>query len=154
MTSKLSRSVLFLVILITGVVDSATIALLDERETDTLLGREGDEGVLASTNDENVGETGGERVATGVLDVSDLVGTGMVLDVLEHTDATNIVTASAENAGAVFELDNGINLAGLKVELDGVVDLDVGVGETDGPAVVGDDVGDLVLANALLAHLA
>lgn len=38
--------------------------------------------------------------------------------------------------------------------LDGVVDLDVGVGEADGPAVVGDDVGDLVLANLLLHHAA
>jgi len=130
------------------------VAFLDERETDTLLGRERDEGFFSSTNAENVGETGSEGVATGILDVSNLVGTGMVLDVLEHTDATNIVAASDENAGAVFELDNGINLVGLKVELHGVVDLDVGVGETDGPAVVGDDVGDLVLANALLAHLA
>ena len=38
--------------------------------------------------------------------------------------------------------------------LDGVVDLDVGVGETDGSAVVGDDVGDLVLADLLLGDLA
>jgi len=130
------------------------VALLDERETDTLLGRERDEGFFSSTNDENVGETGSEGVTTGILDMSNLVGTGMVLDVLEHTDATNIVAASDENGSAVFILDNGINLVGLKVELHGVVDFDVGVGETDGPAVVGDDVGDLVLANALLAHLA
>jgi hypothetical protein len=38
--------------------------------------------------------------------------------------------------------------------LDGVVDLDVGVGEADGPAVVGDDVWNLVLANLLLGDLA
>jgi len=154
MTSTCSRSVVFLILLFAVVASITRVALLDERETDTLLGRERDEGFFSSTNDENVGETGSEGVTTGILDMSNLVGTGMVLDVLEHTDATNIVATSDENGSAVFILDNGINLVGLKVELHGVVDLDVGVGETDGPAVVGDDVGDLVLANALLAHLA
>ena len=38
--------------------------------------------------------------------------------------------------------------------LEGVVDLDVGVGETDGSAVVGHNVGDLVLAEGLLGDLA
>lgn len=38
--------------------------------------------------------------------------------------------------------------------LEAVVDLDVGVGEADGSAVVGHNVGDLVLADGLLGDLA
>lgn len=117
MTSTSSRSVVFLILLIADIASITRVAFLNERETDTLLGRERDDGFFSSTNAENVGETGSEGVATGILDVSNLVGTGMVLDVLEHTDATNIVTASGENAGAVFELDNRVNFVGLKVEL-------------------------------------
>lgn len=43
---------------------------------------------------------------------------------------------------------------GVYTYLEGVVDLDVGVGETDGSAVVGHNVGDLVLAEGLLGDLA
>jgi len=107
-----------------------------------------------STDAENVAETGGEGVALGVTDVGDLVGTGMVLDVLEDTDATNVISASAENLGVVLKLDDAVNGVGLQIELHGVVDLDVGVRETNGSAVVGHDVGNLVLADALLGHLA
>lgn len=95
----------------------AVVGLLNERETDTLLLGERDNGFLAGTDDENVGKTGGERVTTGILDVSNLVGTGMVLNVLEHTDATNIVTAGNEDTGTVFDLDNRFDFVGLKVKL-------------------------------------
>jgi len=47
----------------------------------------------------------------------------------------------------------GVKYKGLSY-LDGVVLLDVGVGETDGSAVVGDNIWDLVLANALTLDLA
>lgn len=130
------------------------MCLLKKRETDTLLLGQGNDSFLLSTNAENVGETGGERVTLGILDVGDLVRTGMVLDVLEHTDATNVITASAEDLGVVLKFDNTVDSVGLQIELHGVVDFDVGVREADGSSVVGNDVGDLVLANALLRHLA
>jgi hypothetical protein len=56
-------------------------------------------------------------VATGVLDVGDLVGTGVVLDVLEDTNTTDVVTTDDEDGGAVVELDNTVELTSLKVEL-------------------------------------
>ena len=56
-------------------------------------------------------------MATGVLDVGDLVGTGVVLDVLEDTNTTDVVTTDDEDGGAVVELDNTIDLTSLKVEL-------------------------------------
>lgn len=48
-------------------------ALFDIGERDTLVLWQSDVGFLAVTNHENVGETGGEGVATSVLNVSDFV---------------------------------------------------------------------------------
>ena len=56
-------------------------------------------------------------MATGVLDVGDLVGTGVVLDVLEDTNTTDVVTTDDEDGGAVVKLDNTVDLTSLKVEL-------------------------------------
>jgi hypothetical protein len=130
------------------------VSFFDKRKLDTLLLGEGDNGFLAGADAENVGKTGSETVTTGVLNVSDLVGTGMVLDVLEDTDATDIVSSSDEDTGTVLELEAGIDITGGEVELDGVVDVDLGVGVTDGSTVVGHDVGDGVLTDALLLDLA
>jgi hypothetical protein len=92
-------------------------ALIDEGKADTLTLGEGNESVLAGTNAENVVEAGGEGVALAVLDVGNLVGTGMVLNVLEDTNTTNVVSADNEDGGTVLELDNGINFTSLEVEL-------------------------------------
>merc|ERR1740133_62259 len=125
------------------------VALLNKGEADALGLGKGDQGLLGLTDDENVGQTGGEGVAAGVLDVGNLVRTGMVLDVLEDTNTADVVTAGNEDGGAVVELDDRVNFVGLEVKLDGVVLLDVGVGETDGAAVVGNNVWHLVLAEDL-----
>jgi len=130
------------------------VALLNKGEADALGLGKGDQGLLGLTDDENVGQTGGEGVAAGVLDVGNLVRTGMVLDVLEDTNTADVVTAGNEDGGAVVELDDRVNFVGLEVKLDGVVLLDVGVGETDGAAVVGNNVWHLVLAEDLAEDLA
>jgi hypothetical protein len=84
----------------------ANVAFFDERKVDTLALGEGNESVLAGTNAENVVQAGGERVVTSVLNVGNLVGTGVVLDVLEDTNTTNVVSTGDENGGTVLELDN------------------------------------------------
>ena len=137
-----------------SVAGFAHLALVNEGEADTLALGQGNKGVLAGTHAEDVVQAGGEGVAPGVLDVGDLVGTGVVFDVLEDSNTADVVSADDEDGGAVLELDEAIDFSGLKVELDGVVDLDVGVGETDGSAVVGHNVGDLVLADLLLGNFA
>jgi hypothetical protein len=93
------------------------VTLLNEGKTDTLSLGEGNKGLFAVTDDENVGETGGKSVATGVLDVGDLVGTGVVFDVLEDTNTTDVVTTDDEDGGAVVKLDNTVDLTSLKIEL-------------------------------------
>merc|ERR1711957_297234 len=78
--------------------------------------------------------------------MGNVVRSGVDLDVLENSDTADIVSSSNE--------DTGTDITGDEVELDGVVDVDLGVGVTDGSTVVGDDVWDGVLANALLGDLA
>jgi len=56
-------------------------------------------------------------MTVGVLDVCDVEAAGVVLDVLEDTDATDVVAADDEDECAVLELDEAFNLASLKVQL-------------------------------------
>lgn len=93
------------------------ISLLNEGKLETLVLGEGDQRLAALSDNENVGETGSEGVTTGVLDVSDLVGTGVVLNVLEDTNTTDVVTALDEDGGAVLEFNKAVDLTSLKVEL-------------------------------------
>jgi len=135
-------------------VGKSGISFLNEGESDTLSLGQGDKGLLALSDNENVTKTGGERVAPGVLDVGDLIGTRMVLDVLEDTNTTDVVSSLDKHGGSVFELDNAVDLTSLKVQSDGVVLLDVRVGEADGSSVVGNNVRNLVLSKTLPLNLA
>jgi len=134
--------------------DLSFLHLIDEIELDALALGEEDEGLLALTDNEDVAQTGGERVAIAVLDVGNFVGTGMVVDVLEDSNTANVISAGDEDRGTVLELDEAVDFVGLEVEFDGVVLLDVGVGVADGAAVVGHNVRNLVLAESLALNLA
>lgn len=41
----------------------------------------------------------------------------MVLDMLEDTDTTDVVSAGCEDEGAVIEFDDSVNLTSLKIKL-------------------------------------
>ena len=56
-------------------------------------------------------------VAGGVLDVSNVEGAGMSLNVLEDTNTTDVVTTDDEDLSAVLVLDEALNFTGLKVKL-------------------------------------
>ena len=100
-----------------GVSLVAGVTLLNEGKSDSLASWEGDDWLLAIANNEDVRKTGGKGVAMGVLDVGDFVGTGVVFDVLEDTDTTDVVSAGSEDEGAVIEFDDSVNLTSLKVKL-------------------------------------
>lgn len=146
--------VIFFNLVGSGVRSDLAVSLFNKGLSDTLLLWKSNDRLLVLSNDENVGESGGEGVTSGILDVDDLVGTWMVLNVHEGTNSTNIVSSLDEDGAAVLALDNSVDFTGLKVQLDGVVLLDFWVGETDGSSVVGDNVGDLVLSEGLSLDLA
>lgn len=56
-------------------------------------------------------------VACGVLDVSNVEGAGVSLDVLEDTNTTDVVTTDDEDLSSVLVLDEALNFAALKVNL-------------------------------------
>jgi hypothetical protein len=90
----------FVVLIVTSCSGNSVIAsitLFNEREADTFGLGKGNEGLLAVTNNENVGETGGEGVTFGILNVGNFVRTGVVFNVLEDTNTTDVVTTSDEN---------------------------------------------------------
>ena len=105
-------------IVLDGVSGISGISLLDEGKLDSTLSREGDQRLLALSDNEDVAETGGEGLTTGILNVGNLVGTGVVLDVLEDTDTTDVVSALDEDRGSVLEFDESVDLTTLKVKLD------------------------------------
>jgi len=138
-----------------GNLSESFVSLLNEGLGETLFGGEGDDrlGVTLS-DDDTVVHSGAEGVVVSILNVSNVVRSLVDFDVLENSNTTNIVSTSDENGGTVLELEASIDITGLEVELDRVVDVDLGVGVTDGSSVMGDDVRNLVLTDSLLLDLA
>ena len=106
------------------------VTLLSDGKLDTLALGEGDPGLLAA-NDEDVGLTSGEGVVNGILQVDDAEATIVTLTVGDDTNTAHVTTTSDHGDGASVELDEVGDLAGLEVNLDGVVDLDQRVGVAD-----------------------
>ena len=104
-------------LLVSGVGSNLGVSLLNKGSSDTLELWKSDKGLLVLSNDEDVRESGGEDVAGGVLDLDDLVGTWMVLNVHEGTNTTDIVSTSDEDGASVLALDDAIDFTGLEVEL-------------------------------------
>ena len=111
-------------------VGPSPVTLLSNAELDTLALGQGNPGLLRA-NDEDVALAGSERVVNGVLDVDNGETTIVTLTVGDDTNTTHVTTAGNHGNGTSVELDEVGDLASLKVNLDGVVDLDQGIGVAD-----------------------
>lgn len=85
--------------------------------------------------------------------MDDIEATNVLLTVNDNTSTTHVTTTSDHDDVASVELDEIGDLAGLELELDGVVNLDGGVRVTDGTAIMSDDVWDGLGADTGLADL-
>ncbi len=130
------------------------VSLLQDGQLDALALGQGHGGGGASANDEHVLLSGGESIASSVTHSGDVEGAGVVLDVGEGADAAGVTTLGDHDSVADLELEGLHDLASGQVNLDGVVDLDLGIGVADGAAVVGDDVGDSLVGQGLGTHTA
>jgi len=72
----------------------------------------------------------------------------------DHTRTSHVPPASDHDDISRLELDVVHDLVLHKVEFDGVIDLDGRVGVADGTAVMGDDVGDSLGTELMLADFA
>ncbi len=93
------------------------VSLLDGGELEALVGEQTDDGLLALSDDEDVRDSGCEGVLVGILHVGDVETSGVLLDVLEDADSADVVTPSHEHGSSVFELDEAVYFAALKIEL-------------------------------------
>lgn len=116
--------------------------LLLRRKLDSTTTGEGDEGLLARANSEDVLLTSSEGLASKILNIDNSVRARVLLDGLEKTNTTQVVTASDHDEVTETILDVVLDLSSGEVDLDGVVDLDVRVGVADGAAIVGGEEGD------------
>jgi hypothetical protein len=101
---------------------------------------------LLGTDDENVVLTGSESVINGILDVNDVETSIVTLSVSDNTNTTHVTSTSNHGNGTSIELDEIGDLAGLEVNLDGVVNLDCWVWVTDSSSIVRDQEWDSALA--------
>lgn len=72
----------------------------------------------------------------------------------EGAHTARVTATSAEHEDASVELDKLVHATRLKVDAHSVVHLDVGVGVTDGAAIVRHNVRDTLRANLGADHLA
>lgn len=88
----------------------------------------------------------GKGSVQDVSDVDNVETTVVPLPRNDHTRSTHVSTTGNHDNVSGFKLDVVDNLVVDQVELDGVVGLDDGVGVSDSSTVVGDEVGDTLLA--------
>ena len=100
-----------------GSITESDISLLNEGESDTFSLWNRDSWGLTVTNDNNVLESGGEVVGVGVLDMSDLIRSWMLLNGLEVSNSTNIVSADEHNGGSWLELNDSADGFGTEIVL-------------------------------------
>ena len=125
----------------------SALALLQNSQLDTLVLGDRDQRVHSLSDNKNVGQTSGKLVSLAVLQVDDIVASGVLLTALNDTNTTQVTTTSDHSQVSDIELDEINDLAILEIPLDSVVLADLRVGVADGSSVVGDQVRDALLTS-------
>lgn len=118
------------------------VTLLNDGETDSLILGERDQRLILISEDEDVGSEGGPDGTTGVTDADNLSRSGVGVSGDDDTDTANVATTSGHAKVADGEASEGRRLSGGQIDLDDVIDADIGVRVADGAAIVGTDEGD------------
>lgn len=128
--------------LVSQVVGPAAISLLGDGKLDTLALGQTDPWLLRA-NDEDVAFPSGELVVDSVLDVNNVETSVVPLTVSDDTNTTHVTTTSSHGDDTSVEADEVGDLASRQVNLDGVVNLDRGIGVTDPKNIVSASRPDL-----------
>jgi len=137
-----------------GSTSVTSSTLLNDGQLHTLATRKRDKRVVGLAEDEHIGQTSGESVAHRVLDVDDLEGTDVLLTTDDDTDAASVTTTSGHAKVANLKADKLLDLASGKVDLDGVVHVDLRIRVADGATVVGHKVRNTTVSHGQLSHTA
>lgn len=117
-------------------------SLLDNGETDTSTTGKGNKSLLTLSNGEDILNASGEGVTSKILNGDDGVVTRVLLDVLDDTDTTQVATRGDHGEVTNSELNVVSDLASLEADLEGIVNLDIGVRVADGAAIVSANEGN------------
>ena len=109
--------VILIGLLLIVVINDLGVSLLDQGESETLSLWQRDGWGLSVSNDVDVGDSGGEVVTLGVLDVGDVEGSWDLLNGLEDADSSNVVATSEHDGGSILELVDSTHLSGGEVQL-------------------------------------
>ena len=90
----------------------------------------------------------------GISDSNQIVVTVELVDGLNDSDSSDVVTLGAVSNVSDLHFVDGIDSSSLEVELDGVLDLNFLGEELEGSSVVGDEIADLVWSNEFLLNSA
>jgi len=100
--------------------------------------------VVTTSNDEDVGLTSSEGVSLLVLDGYNTEGSIVLLKVDELSNTPSVVSLGNHDHGTHLELVDIRHLSGGDVDLNGVVDGNIGIRVTEGASIVGDSNGNLL----------
>lgn len=130
------------------------VSLLCDGELDTLASGQGHIGLVTLSNDKYVALTGGEGVTVGVLNVDNVEGTRMLLLGYDDSNSAGVTTTSDHAQVSIIEGNDIHDFASGQIQLDGIVDLDDGIGVPDGPTVSGVQMGYHSLASLFGSNFA
>lgn len=122
-------------------------AFLEDGLLDTTSLGEGNRGSGSTSDDENILQPCGESVSLGILDGNNSKGSFVLFNVHKSTNSSTIVSLGDHDHGANVEFHDIRHFSSVNIDLDSVVDLEIGVRVSEGATIVGDSAWDLVGAN-------
>ena len=128
--------------------------LFEDGQLDTLALRQRNHRLVAGTNGENVRESGGKVLASGIGQVDDFKGALVLFASVDDTDTTGISTTGNHAQSTGVKLDKVGDFVGSDVNHDGVTFLDHRIRVSDGSRVVQLHARNALVAQLLLDHLA
>jgi len=129
--------------LLLGLLSSkSVVTLLDDAQLDTLALWKSDLRGSSLTNGEDVGETSCENVSTAITNVNDVERSRVALTVNERSDSTNVGTLGDHNEVTNCKRNVSNLLSGGQVNLDGIMDFDCWVSESNGTTIMSDQEWD------------
>ena len=128
--------------------------LFEDGQLDTLALRQRNHRLVAGTNGENVLESGGKVLASGIGQVDDFKGALVLFASVDDTDTTGVSTTGNHAQSTGVKLDKVGDFVGSDVNHDGVTFLDHRIRVSDGSRVVQLHARNALVAQLLLDHLA
>lgn len=120
-----------------GFSGQTLVPFLGNAQFNSLIARQRDVGLAALSNNEDVVQSGGKKVAKSILDVNNIEGTRVTLTVDDGSDSPQVTTTSDHAQVTRVKLDEVHDLVGFNVQLDGIVHLNQWIGVTDCSSIVG-----------------